>query len=401
MRFFQQFILVFCLALMAGVNMSYAGNPTKETDDSLIVSLMTCAPGTEVYAQYGHTAIRIQNTHTGDDWCFNYGVFSFRTPHFLYRFVKGDTEYQLGVMPYSYFKEEYQERGSAVYQQVLNLTPAEKLKLWNLLDENYLPENRTYLYNFFYDNCTTRARDRIEEAIQGKVQYPVWKTAKTYRDIMHQYTAEYPWAQFGADLCLGADADKPLTERQQMFAPLYLRKAFEEASIVGTHGEKRPLVAEEVVVPPYHEITAEEKAEFPLTPMACALILLGVVIAVSVLEWKRRKIYWGVDLLLFAAQGLTGCIIAFLFFFSSHPTVGSNWLLILFNPIPLLYLPVEIYSTIKRKKDYYHCYNIIILVLFILSWTIIPQKFNLVVLPLAVVLMCPSVVHLLLRHKRA
>ena len=140
-------------------------------EDNIKVSLMTCAPGTEIYALFGHTALRYEDTARGEDWVFNYGMFSFNTPHFIYRFVKGETDYELGVTRYPYFEGSYAMRGSSVYQQTLNLTISEKQELRRLLEENYLPKNRVYRYNFFYDNCTTRARDIIEKCIEGKVVY--------------------------------------------------------------------------------------------------------------------------------------------------------------------------------------------------------------------------------------
>ena len=66
--------------------------------DSIQFSLLTCAPGNEIYALFGHTAIRYQNFSRGVDLVFNYGMFSFNTPHFVYRFVKGETDYQLGII---------------------------------------------------------------------------------------------------------------------------------------------------------------------------------------------------------------------------------------------------------------------------------------------------------------
>ena len=129
--------------------------------DSVRISLLTCAPGSEIYALFGHSAIRYEDPARGEDWVFNYGMFSFKDPNFVMRFVKGETDYQLGVIPYRYFEAEYALRGSSVYQQELNLTEAEKLMLIGLLRENYLPANRVYRYNYFYDNCTTRARDKI------------------------------------------------------------------------------------------------------------------------------------------------------------------------------------------------------------------------------------------------
>ena len=178
--------------------------------DSIQFSLLTCAPGNEIYALFGHTAIRYQNFSRGVDLVFNYGMFSFNTPHFVYRFVKGETDYQLGITPYPYFESEYAFRGSSVYQQILNLTYSEKMSLLKLLQDNYLPENRIYRYNYFYDNCTTRARDQIEKSIQGQVVYPSVSWHKTFRGIVHEFTKGSPWDELGIDLCLGAEADKPI-----------------------------------------------------------------------------------------------------------------------------------------------------------------------------------------------
>lgn len=124
-------------------------NVLHAQQDSLQISLLTCSPGTEIYSLFGHTALRVQNFSRNLDVVFNYGMFSFNTPHFIYRFIKGETDYQLGVIPYVYFEAEYAERGSSVYQQVLNLSAEEKQTLLHLLTENYLPENRTYRYNYF------------------------------------------------------------------------------------------------------------------------------------------------------------------------------------------------------------------------------------------------------------
>jgi hypothetical protein len=101
---------------------------------------------------------------------------------------------------------------------------------------------------------------------------------------------------------------------------------------------------------------------------------------------------------MFLLQGLGGCIVAFLFFFSLHPTVGSNWLLIMFNPLPLLYLPVMIYRGIKRQKDPYHIYNTACLTSFMILMPFIPQEFNPTVLPLALNLLLISLGHLYLYY---
>lgn len=366
-------------------------------EDSIKVSLMTCAPGTEIYALFGHTALRYEDMARGEDWVFNYGMFSFNTPHFIYRFVKGETDYELGVTPYSYFEGSYAMRGSSVYQQTLNLTMAEKQKLRRLLEENYQPENRVYRYNFFYDNCTTRARDIIEECIEGKVVYPDGKEGLSFRDIVHQYTKGHEWDELGIDMCLGSEADEPVDARKQMFAPFYMLEAAGKATIVAGDSV-RPFVLQEKKVVDVEPEGGE--GGFPLSPLVCVFVLMGAVCLVGWIQLKVKKVIWIWDLFLFGVQGLAGCVIAFLVCFSTHPTVGSNWLILLLNPIPLIYLPVMVYSAIKGKKDLYHLINIVYLTLFIMIMPFVQQKFNATVLPLALCLLLCSASHVLLYYRQ-
>lgn len=366
--------------------------------DSIQFSLLTCSPGTEIYSLFGHTAIRYQNYTQNKDIVFNYGMFSFSSPNFIYRFVKGETDYQLGVNDFRSFEAEYMFRGSSVYQQILNLTYEEKLKLQNLLFTNYLPQNRVYRYNYFYDNCTTRARDQIEKCIDGNVEYPNSVPDKTFRGIIHEFTKGFDWEEFGIDLCLGAGADKPIGIRQQMFSPFYMRSFAESAFIKDENGNTRPLVLKEEVIVDADTVDAAESS-FSFSPIACATFFLFLNVVIAFVQIVRKKIYWFWDLILYLSQGLAGCIIAFLFFFSTHPTVDSNWLILLFNPIPLFYLPFMVYNDIKRKKDKWHVINSVYLTLFILILPLIPQEINLSVLLLALGLLFNAVSHQIVYRK--
>lgn len=381
------------LLIIWGSMLSYA-----QERDSIQFSLLTCSPGTEIYSLFGHTAIRYQNYTQNKDIVFNYGMFSFSSPNFIYRFVKGETDYQLGVNDFRLFEAEYMFRGSSVYQQILNLTYEEKLKLQNLLFTNYLPQNRVYRYNYFYDNCTTRARDQIEKCIDGDVEYPTSVPDKTFRGIIHEFTKGFDWEEFGIDLCLGAGADKPIGIRQQMFSPFYMRSFAESAFIKDENGNTRPLVLKEEVIVDADTVDADETS-FPFSPIACATFFLFLNVVIAFVQIVRKKIYWFWDLILYLSQGLAGCIIAFLFFFSIHPTVDSNWLILLFNPIPLFYLPFMVYNDIKRKKDKWHVINSVYLTLFILILPLIPQEINLSVLLLALGLLFNAVSHQIVYRK--
>ena len=367
-------------------------------EDSMEVSLLTCSPGTEVYALYGHTAIRICNETTGEDWVFNYGVFSFSQPHFIWRFALGECDYQVGAVPFAYFAKEYEARGSSVYQQTLNLTSAEKRRLWALLLENMQPENREYRYNFFYDNCTTRARDRIEEAVDGEVVYPRADTVHTYREIIHQYTGHYPWAELGNDLCLGAEADRPITERQEMFAPFYMLHYADGAVIRDPEGHERPLVSGKSKVVAGRGVGVQE--EFPLSPWACGWLLFALVALLTAAERWKHACFWWMDMVLMSLVGIMGLVLTALFFFSDHPTVGSNWQIWVFNPIPLVAMPWVVRCGVKGRKTVYHAFNALVLIFFIIFSAFIPQDFCVVVVPLALTLLLRSCSYVVSYQKR-
>ena len=319
----------------------------RDMSDSIRVSFVTCSPGTEVYAVYGHTALRIEIPTAGIDMAVNYGLFMFDAPNFIWRFIKGETDYVVGATNYPIFEREYTERGSSVTLQQLNLSKEEKVKLIALLNHNLRPENRTYRYNFLYNNCSTQARDKVEEALTARIKsIPAEGAPMSYRDILHQYTSNYPWLQFGIDYLLGVDADHAIDARRQMFAPEYL-KDYTADMLLTEASQTYPYVLAEHVVEP--QTPQDQVWHFPLTPMEAMILFLLIVAVICTREFLFERRLWWFDTLLFLIQGLMGCIVTFLFLFSEHPTVGSNAHAIYLNPLPLLFIPYFIGSTLKRR----------------------------------------------------
>lgn len=362
---------------------------TARAQDSAKCSLLTCSAGEEIYSLFGHTALRYEDPARGIDVVFNYGMFSFGVPHFALRFALGETDYQLGVTEFSRFAAEYQWDERDVWQQTLNLTSREKQRLWEALTENYRPENRTYRYNFFYDNCATRPRDRIEACVDGRVEYAAAQdstaTVCTWRDLLHRYTEGHPWARFGIDLCIGSRADKPASYREQMFVPFYLQQYLRGACIVSEQGDRRPLVGEEVkVMDAAH--TAQEESLLP-SPMQAALLLWAGVTVLSIYGVRRRKSLWALDGLLFGTAGVAGCILAFLAACSQHPAVSPNWLLLILHPLHLFCLPCVLIRVKKKRLSRYMAANGVILTLFIVLLAPIPQFIPPAVLPLTLCLL--------------
>ena len=302
------------------------------------VSLLTCSGGQEIWSVFGHTALRLQDPRNGVDVAVNWGLFSFSQKFFIARFIFGRCDYQLGIEPFGAFLEEYREEGRGVVEQEVNLTPEEKGAIMQALLENYREDNRTYRYNFFYDNCTSRARDMIVDHINGQVDYHFDpEVTSSYRTMVHQWNYTHRWQQFGEDLLLGVAADSRTDGKQQQFLPDTLRKDFARATVVRAGNRVTPLVGstQNVLLPV--EVAQGSGFWHVMTPRLLFLILLFAGIAVSVVEFRRCRFYWGIDLALYLLCGVAGLAL-FLMIFSQHPTVRVNLQILILNPLWLVFI---------------------------------------------------------------
>lgn len=179
----------------------------------LVVSIVTCDPGPDVYELCGHAALRIRDNQMDSVW--NYGIFDFTSPNFIYRFCKGQTDYMVYGYNFSRFMPTYVRRGSKVTEQVLNLSQDEARDLRRRLQTEALPQNRVYRYNYVRDNCATRPWLRVNEAVEAggrSIVMPDTLYFSDFRREMRHFHRNYPWYQFGIDLALGGGLDRKLAE---------------------------------------------------------------------------------------------------------------------------------------------------------------------------------------------
>ncbi len=343
-------IIISCFILML-TSLTPALSQPSEMLDSLEISLLTCEPHQEIYSLYGHTAIRIHDLRDGRDFVVNYGVFNMEAPHFVLRFAFGLTDYEMGLMPFQAFCREYQYYGSGVIQQDLRLTTAEKANILRAIQVNALPENLVYRYNYFYDNCTTRARNILIDNMTREVTYPHENdTTASFRSMVHQYNSQHPWSRFGIDLLLGYPADVNTTYTQRQFLPDHLRQDFDHALVTDSDGTTSPLVSRSYyVVSPGLQVV---KKEFPLRPSQCAWLLLFLTLCVTLIELLAGKNLWIYDCLLMLVTGLSG-IIVFCMLFSEHPTVNNNLQILLLNPLPLAFVYSVSRRSMIRKRHFW------------------------------------------------
>ena len=204
--------------------------------DTAVVSLLTCSEGREIYELEGHTGLRIQHPLYGD-FTVNWGVFDFDSPGFVYRFVKGETDYIAAAVSTDRFLEAYRRQGRTVREQTLRLTPAQTDRLVDMIMTNIRPENRVYRYNYVLDNCATRPLMMIEKAIGDTVTLGSkaleGRDATTFRNVMRHHHRNYPWYQFGIDTALGSGIDRPISQRETGFAPVVLADMIAGATTPG------------------------------------------------------------------------------------------------------------------------------------------------------------------------
>lgn len=339
-RLLLTFILLYISKIAIGNTTNYAETPA----DSIRVSLLTCSPHDEIYSLYGHTAIRYEDKASKTDIVVNYGMFSFKKPFFVARFVLGLTDYEMGIQDFNDFCYEYQYFGSQVTQQEINLTPEEKGQLLKALQDNYA-NARVYRYNYFYNNCTTKARDIILKSINGKIEYKnAIDKSVSFRDLIHGCNANYSWASFGNDLLLGFKADMQTTREEQQFLPDNLMRDFGQAKIVSADGSARPLVKNTEIIVKGNDYAIAGKTK--VTPQFVFITLLLLIAAIVVAEFKTKKRFLWVDISLLLASGLAGLIL-FVMLFSEHPTTSTNLQIFILCPLNLYW---AIYI-IKNKRN--------------------------------------------------
>lgn len=352
---------LFLLAALFCVQLSKGSESMTVADmDNIEIGLITCSAHDEVYSLYGHSALRVHDLRSDYSWVYNYGVFDFKKPHFVWRFIMGKTDYCLErTGRLRDWIDYYADWGCQVEEQVLDLTNNEKLRLFVALEENWR-QYPVYRYNFFFDNCSTRPRNIVERCLDGKMVYaPRPDYHPTFREIIHVCTKDHPWATFGNDLLLGLRADMQTTQREQQFLPANLFYDFDHAT-VDRQGETRPLVLRHVVHSPLGEQPVS--GGFPLSPFACTLILLVISIIIFVMEWRRKRtmVWW--DTVLMLLTGLPG-VLLLLMFFSEHPATSTNLQILVLNPLALLFLP----AVLRRRRTRWFTISLCCLVAFFIG----------------------------------
>lgn len=352
--------LVFCVQQVRAVELS----------DSARISLLTCAPGNELYSCFGHSGIRVTDYRQGLDVVFNYGTFDFGAPNFYLNFLKGHMIYMIGVDGYRDFYDNYVYEGRSIYEQELHLNDSQRVKIFDFLVNNAKPENRNYRYDFLWDNCATRIRDVFEKNIpEVKFDYSTFKDKKSFRTLINDYSEQQPWEQFGMGLLIGLPVDRTATPEEETFLPDYLSQAFAHATISG-----QPLAGPKVTlldVKPTTEKTLDQK----ITPVMVFGALLLLIVMVTFWEVKSGRYFYALDIILFFLAGFFGWQFLLLGGFTEHTT--TQWNLNILWALPThLFMAFFTPFVAKRKwVQYYFLVSAVLAAIVVIGWKLLPQHF--------------------------
>lgn len=376
MSIYKKVLFVLCGICFFGASLAHA----QDVEDRYEISLLTCGTGTsEVYQAYGHTGVRVKDRVRNTDEVYNYGMFNFNEDGFIWKFVQGKLLYFVATEDFEGFMYDYLYHGRYVREQMLNLSPEQEAHLVQALENNALPENRYYLYDFIYNNCSTQPRDLLRKAIGEDFQFAHLSTenTETIREIVDRHMEYNEWLDFGIDLLLGARFDKVADAETRMFLPGELMTYFDSTVYQG-----QPIVKDSRILYQGREQVIPDL----LDPTLAFWILLTFVLLFQILA-SSSALKKSLAVTVLMITGLVGWILAFMWVGTDHYMTKWNMNLLWAMPV---YFPLSIFFL---KADSFRWIRVILtvcrytLIILLLGWCCWPQEFHTAILPISLLVL--------------
>ena len=312
-----------------------------EPGSELTIYLVTIGPGDAVWERFGHNALWVRDAATGQDLAYNYGMFDFDEPGYLRNFIRGRLNYWVQPVDAGAMVRAYAAANRSVWVQELNLTPAQRLELKRFLEWNSLPENRTYRYDYYRDNCSTRVRDAIDMVLGGRLRQVLdaEPSGMTYRAHTRRLVADDLPVFYGLEVAMTRVIDEPLSLWDESFLPMELMENVRRVTVTDGAGREAPLVKAETLLfeasrPPLPEGVPDR------VPVSLAVgTMLGAALALSGRGSVRRgprAVFVLLATTWAAVTGALGALLAFLWAGTDHWVTYGNENLLQANPLALL-----------------------------------------------------------------
>ncbi|MEC4114008.1 lipoprotein N-acyltransferase Lnb domain-containing protein [Myroides pelagicus] len=325
-------ILYSLLVFLFSIQISVGQVESRQLSDYADVSVLTIGTGPMLHELFGHTAIRVSDPSQGIDRVYNFGMFDFATPNFGLRFIKGDMLYFADYTTMRNFIANYVYDNRSVYEQKLALTSDQKNKVWKSLNESLEEENKYYVYKFINQNCTTKVVDIVNADSGTAVTVDIPENQYTYREVLNSYLGDSYLLKLGINMILGSAIDQ---KNAKQFLPDKYMKGLDVTIIKG-----KPIVKEKLTI-----FAADQSKKGVAAWWDSYLVFSLLCLGLAFLAYKFRQ----VRSILLIVVGVFGVFFLFVNFYSLHEEVQYNTILLLCNPLLLLF-PFIKHKAVWKKR---------------------------------------------------
>ena len=331
------------LTLLISPRTTLASTPDQAEQEDLLspsaqVFLVTVGPGELVWERFGHNGLLIRDPESGFKRIYDWGRFSFEAKDFWPRFLRGEMYYAIGSEDPDLFLDFNAKSDRSIWIQEVNLSHHQKNALAQFLKENDSEGNRFYQYNYYLDNCSTRARDAIDRVLGGVIARATQSSGSgtSFRSHTRRLLQSLPSAYFGIQLGLGQPADQEISIWKATFTPMALRRHLNEIALP----DGRPLILSDNQI--YRSKKFVEPSKVPDRRSFFAIygvigglffVLLGYLVRAGQ-KWAEKGLaVCGMIWAFFA--GLAGLLLSLIWFFTEHRFGHWNENLLQYNPLSI------------------------------------------------------------------
>jgi hypothetical protein len=328
-----------------GPSHHHGDDPVPHGASRLRIKLVTFGPGDAVHQYFGHNAMIVEDRVSGQSLLFNYGTFSFGAD-MLPKFLKGRLEFWISVSDVQPTYRMYRAANRSISERELNLSPARRMYVAQRLEHDAQPENRDYLYDHYRDNCSTRLRDLINQAVDGQLKRANSGPARfDYRGLTRRYASHDPLVDLLLIFWMNDQQEQPITRYDEAFLPGELERQVDALRYRDESGGQVPLVLSA------RTVFAAKRAAVPERPpttwpwvLAFSSLVGGVALGLA-LWWARSgarsaRVAFGTwELGVGLVYGLPALVLFLMATLTEHRVTHFNENLLLANPITFLALP--------------------------------------------------------------
>ena len=357
-------LIFFCVLLDAqkssaqGIQAAFNDDQIPPNLSSLHFYLITVDVGDQVWDNFGHTALRIYNEDSNTDVVFNWGTFdaSGGVLDFSWNFFKGIMDSRLTTSTPSQEFSLYSAQRRTVWQDKINLTNPQQRRLYQRLLWNLEPPNTTYDYQYFFNNCTTKIRDYLDESLDSSLSSRFdGMTDLSFRDHVRAHYKSVGLVGISLDILMNSDIDRQVSEWEEMFLPLKFReRLLQIESDVAENGERKMLLSDSQLIAeftPPTVVTDPYRFTFYLLTLPVAFLFLmirkipqiyhatrsRVGLRFPKLNYRLLAILGGVTSIF---SGIYGLLMLGSWFISGHTDTHHNVNLLVFWPTDIFGLIV-------------------------------------------------------------